>query len=139
LKTGEALSTLLAVRVVCPFLDYLFWRPAATVVPAMRGRAILTGLLLPVIIGIGIPGFRRSLLRGPRVVLVAQVVVPPAAMVTGPVAPVLPALPVVLPFLRILLAIHHLRGRKGLRRALRRLASGYRRLPVLFSHNCQDD
>lgn len=85
---------LLAVRVVCPFLDNPFRGPAAAVVASLRGRAALTGLFLIVIVLVFSRRVRRFFRRSwpDGLLRVAPVVVPPPAM-TGVVSPVVPPLP----------------------------------------------
>ena len=129
-------NSLLAVRIVCPFLDDLFGRPPPpAVVPLLRGGAVRPGLLLVNIL-IGSRGFLRFF-RGSGTrgrLLVAPVIVPPAAKMAGAVPPVTPPLPG---------TTRALRGRwllPGLLlRRLRRVLPGIPLLRVFFCHNCQTD
>ena len=103
--------------------------------PALRGRAVLLGLFLVVnILGFSrdIRGFFRRCRPG-GLLLVAPVIVPPAAMVAGAVPPVVSPLPGALA----------LRG-SGLLpclllRCLRWLLPGILWLRIFFCHNCQTD
>jgi hypothetical protein len=120
-------STLLAVRVVCPFLDDLFGRPATTaVVPLLRGRAVVLLLILSILVFTGSVLLFFGIGRTGGLLLVMPVKVPPPATVTGTVPPVIPPLPGTLA----------LRGPGSL---LRRLLPGCLWLRVLFCHNCQTD
>ena len=124
-------STLLAVRVVCPFLDDLFGRPAATaVVPLLWGGAVVLLLILVILVFTGRVLLFFGIGRTGGLLLVMPVKVPPPATVTGTVPPVIPPLPGTLA----------LRGPGSLlRRCLRWLLPGCLWLRVLFCHNCQTD
>lgn len=87
-------GSLFAVRVVYPFLDNPFRGPAAAVVPAVGGGAVVAGLFLIVIVLVFSRGVHRFFrcCRPDGLLRVAPVVVPPPAM-TGAVPPVVPPLP----------------------------------------------
>ena len=129
------MTSLLAVRIVCPFLNNLLgWPAAAVVVPPLRGSAVVLGLFFVVnVLGVS-RCFRRFFRRcGPwGRLLVAPVMVPAAAIMTRVVPPVGPPLPGALalrdPGLLPCLLLW----------SLPRLVPGILWLRIFF-HNCQTD
>jgi hypothetical protein len=129
--------SLLAVRIVCPFLDNLLGGLAtAVVVPSLRRSTVLLRLFLIVNILDFFRGtfkFFRRIWPGSRL-LVAPMSIPVPAMMTGVVPPVVPPLPkagLALQGLWLLLCL--------LWRHLRWLLPGILWLRVFFCHNCQTD